>query len=200
MNVYPGTSRLHKRLLMVGLVLLMATLTTSANGATGTVRATPTTTGEHAFDWEIGTWRTSVRVLTNPLSDTEDVWIRFTGTSVVKQLLDHRANVVEFDVSGPAGRIQALNFRLYESGPDRWSSTFANLRDGLLTPSVYGTFDGDVGTFYGTDQLGGRPIEVRFLIIRETDDRARFEQAFSDDGGRTWETNWIAVDRRVGED
>ena len=84
---------------------------------------------KHDFDWEIGTWRTSVRVLADPLSGTEDRWLRFSGTSVVTQLLDQRANVVELDVSGPAGRIQALNFRLYESGTDRWSSTFANLRD-----------------------------------------------------------------------
>ena len=172
-------------------------MTASTSDATGADRTAPDT-GEHDFDWEIGTWRTSVRVLADPLSDTEDQWLRFKGTSVVKQLLDQRANVVELDVSGPAGRIQALNFRLYESGTDRWSSTFANLRDGLITPSVYGTFDHGVATFYGKDQLGGRPIDVRFVITRRGPDRARFEQAYSDDAGETWETNWIAVDRRIG--
>jgi len=153
---------------------------------------------KHDFDWEIGTWRTSVRVLADPLSGTDDRWLRFSGTSVVTQLLDQRANVVELDVSGPAGRIQALNLRLYESGTDRWSSTFANLRDGLITPSVHGTFAEGAGTFYGKDQLGGRAIDVRFVITRRGPDRARFEQAYSDDAGETWETNWIAVDRRTG--
>ncbi len=111
--------------------------------------------------------------------------------------MDRRANVVELDVAGPAGRIEALNLRLYEPQNDRWSLTFVSLRDGLLTPAVYGGFHDGVGEFYGQDQLDGRPIEVRFQIFRQGPDRARFEQAYSDDGGETWETNWVAVDRRV---
>jgi hypothetical protein len=197
MKLYSRATFSQELLLVVGLTILVAALTTSAGGAAGPPRTSPSGSGEHAFDWEIGTWRSSVQVLADPLSDTPDEWLSFRGTSVVKRLLDHRANVVEFDVSGPAGRIQALNFRLYESGADRWSSTFANLRDGLITPSVFGTFDDGVGTFFGQDQLDGRPIDVRFVITREGPDKARFEQAFSDDGGKTWETNWIAVDRRL---
>ena len=135
-------------------------------------------------------------MLADPLSGSEE-WLRFTGTTVVRPLADRRANVVELDVTGPAGRIEALNLRLYEPQADRWSLTFVNLRDGLLTPAVYGGFHDGVGEFLGQDQLGGRPIEVRFQIFREGRDRARFEQAYSDDGGETWETNWIAVDRRV---
>ena len=30
-------------------------------------------------------------------------------------------------------------------------------------------------------------------------DTCHFEQAFSDDGGKTWETNWIATDTRLKE-
>ncbi|MEO7269839.1 MAG: hypothetical protein ABIW49_11600 [Knoellia sp.] len=66
----------------------------------------------------------------------------------------------------------------------------------MLTPSVHGTFDGGVGTFYGDAQLDRRPIKVRFIVERQGPDRAAFTQAFSDDGGATWETNWIALDRR----
>lgn len=71
------------------------------------------------------------------------------------------------------------------------------MRDGLLTPAVYGGFRNGVGEFHGDDQLGGRPIKVRFLISRPSPDEAKFEQAFSADGGMTWETNWMAVDRRI---
>lgn len=123
--------------------------------------------------------------------------MQFDGTSVVRPLMDGRANVVELQISGTAGQIAGLNLRLYEPTAQRWSSTFANLRDGMLTPSVYGTFTDGVGTFYGDDQLNGRPIKVRFIVERQGPDRARFEQAFSDDDGATWETNWIAVDRRI---
>lgn len=152
--------------------------------------------GQRDFDWELGTWHTDVQVLAEPLSETEDQWLRFQGTSVVRPLLDRRANVVELKVAGTTGRIEGLNFRLYEPQAQRWSLTFANIRNGLLTPSVYGGFRDGAGEFYGDDQLDGRPIKVRFLIRRQGADRATFEQAFSADGGTSWETNWIAVDRR----
>jgi hypothetical protein len=153
--------------------------------------------GQRDFDWEIGTWRSSVRVLADPLSESPDEWLHFTGTSKVRPLMDRKANVVEFDVSGPNGSIEALNLRLYEPQAQRWSLTFVNMRDGLLTPAVYGGFHDGVGEFYGDDRLGDRPIKVRFLIVRTSRDEARFEQAFSADGGTTWETNWVAVDRRI---
>lgn len=196
MNLYSGTSSAHKRLLVAVLAAIALLCTTTAASPASTGRAHDTT-GEHAFDWEIGKWRSTVRVLADPLSDTPDEWLRFSGTSVVKRLHDSRANVVEFDVEGPAGHIEALNLRLFESGSERWSSTFVNLRDGLLMPPVHGTFEHGVGTFYGKDTLDGRPIDVRFVITRQGPHTARFEQAFSDDGGVTWETNWITVDHRV---
>ncbi|TDC47098.1 hypothetical protein E1212_25300 [Jiangella ureilytica] len=192
----------HRRILAACLSLLALT----ASAVPGDAAPVPSTAetaaadGQHAFDWEIGTWRSQVRVLAEPLSASPDVWLTFDGTSVVRPLMDGRANVVEFDVRGvrgTTGRIEALNLRLYEPQADRWSLTFANLRDGLLAPAVYGGFRDGVGEFYGDDQLGGRPIKVRFLIERRGPDKARFEQAFSDDGGLTWETNWIVVDRRI---
>lgn len=179
------------------LCVVLAVASSSAAATSGSVTADPSGNGRHDFDWELGTWRTSVQVLADPLSDTEDEWLEFDGTSVVRPLMDGRANVVELRISGPAGQINGLNLRLYEPGAKRWSATFANLRDGMLTPSVYGRFQGGVGEFYGDDQLAGRPIKVRFVIERQGPDRARFTQAFSDDGGATWETNWIAVDRRA---
>lgn len=188
-----------KRLLVTCAAILMVAVV-SSSGAVASVdtsAAAGDRDGQHDFDWEIGTWRTDVRVLAEPLSDSPDEWLRFAGTSVVKPLMDRKANVVELSVSGSAGSINGLNLRLYEPQGQRWSSTFANLRDGMLTPSVYGSFERGVGTFYGDDQLDGTPIRVRFLVIRQGPDRARFEQAFSADGGHTWETNWIAVDTRL---
>lgn len=187
----------YRRILVAGLsAFLLIAMATSGDAATAPA-SSPGADSQRDFDWETGTWRTTVRVLAEPLSDSPDEWLQFTGTSAVRPLMDRKANVVEFEVSGPSGRIEALNLRLYEPQAGRWSLTFVNIRDGLLTPAVYGGFHDGVGEFYGDDQLGGRPIRVRFLVFRQGPDKARFEQAFSADDGTTWETNWIAVDHRV---
>ena len=186
----------YRRILIAGLSALMLIATAASGDAAPPPASSTVADAQRDFDWEIGTWRSTVRVLAEPLSESVDEWLEFAGTSVVRPLLDRRANVLEFEVSGQSGRIEGLNLRLYEPQDSRWSLTFVNIRDGLLTPAVYGGFRNGVGEFYGDDQLGGRPIKVRFLIRRQGQDRATFEQAFSSDGGATWETNWIAVDRR----
>jgi hypothetical protein len=187
----------YRRILVTSLCAIVL-IAMAASGDASTAPAPPAAAdSQRDFDWEIGTWRSTVRVLAEPLSESADKWLEFTGTSVVRPLSERRANVLEFGVSGPNGRIDALNLRLYEPQAGRWSLTFVNIRDGLLTPAVYGGFHDGVGTFYGDDQLGGRPVKVRFLISRQGTDKAKFEQAFSADGGTTWETNWIAVDRRI---
>ncbi|WP_203454616.1 hypothetical protein [Jiangella aurantiaca] len=199
MNTHLKITMPQKRIMVVCMSLLALT----AGAAPGEAAPIPSTAqasvadGQRSFDWEIGTWRSHVRVLANPLSESPDEWLGFEGTSVVRPLMGGRSNVVEFNVQGATGRIEALNLRLYEPQADRWSLTFVNMRDGLLTPAVYGGFHDGVGEFYGDDQLDGRPIKVRFLIVRQGPDKARFEQAFSDDGGETWETNWIVVDKRI---
>jgi hypothetical protein len=189
----------YRRILIAGLsaLILSTTLTAASSDASTSPAPSTAADGRQDFEWEIGTWRSTVRVLAEPLSESADQWLQFAGTSVVQPLLDRRENVVEFRVSGPAGRIDALNLRLYEPQAQRWSLTFISARDGLLTPAVYGGFHDGVGEFHGDDQLGGRPIKVRFRITRPGPDEARFEQAFSADGGTTWETNWFATDRRI---
>lgn len=154
--------------------------------------------GQRDFDFEIGTWATEVRVLRNPLSGKPPVWAEYRGTSVVRGLMDGRANSVELSVAGAAGQIEGISLRLYDPGARRWSLNFASLRDGAMTPPVIGGFGADGrGVFTGEDKLGERPIRVRFVITQVSADEARFEQAFSADNGATWEVNWVAVDRRL---
>ena len=153
--------------------------------------------GGRAFDWELGTWSTHVRLLRNPLSGEQSAWADYQGTSIVKPLLGGRANFVELSVKGPAGAIEGGALRLYNPKTRQWSLNYASLSNGLLTAPVFGTFDrSGNGLFVGQDQLNGRAILVRFVITRPSADKARFEQSYSADGGRTWETNWIAVDTR----
>jgi hypothetical protein len=152
--------------------------------------------GQHDFDFEIGTWATHLLRLKGPLTGSTE-WVEYDGTSVVRPIWDGRANLVELDVAGPAGRIEGLNLRLYRPQSGQWSLTFASSANGLLaTPAIGGLEDGR-GAFYSQEDLDGRGILSRFVISDITPTSCRFEQAFSDDWGTTWEPNWIAVDTRV---
>jgi hypothetical protein len=154
--------------------------------------------GQRDFDWEVGTWATTVRVLRNPLSGEPPKWANYSGTSVIKPLLDRKWNFVELSVSGGSGKIEGGSLRLYNPQSRQWSLNFASLRNGMLTAPVFGGFDGNGrGSFVGQDNLDGRAILVRFDISRPSSTEARFEQSYSADGGRTWEVNWIASDTRV---
>jgi hypothetical protein len=162
----------------------------------GLVGALQPLLGADDFDFEIGTWNTRLSRLVNPLSGSS-TWVEYEGTSVVRKVWDGRANLVELDVKGPAGRIEGLSLRLYNPQSRQWSLHFANSRGGTMSPPVTGEFKNGRGEFYGQETLDGRVIYVRFVVSEITPTSCRFEQAFSDDGGKTWEVNWIAIDTRV---
>ena len=153
--------------------------------------------GSHDFDFEIGTWATHLHRLQQPLSKSPKTWLRYDGTSVVTKVLDGRANLVELKVEGPTGRIEGLSLRLYNPQTRQWSLNFANIRDGQLTTPSVGEFKDGRGEFYNDDTYNGRPIVVRFVITKIGEEQYRFEQSFSDDGRKTWEVNWVAIDTRV---
>lgn len=152
--------------------------------------------GQRDFDWEIGTWKTELRRLAKPLSGSQE-WVEYSGTSVVRKVLDGRANLVELRVAGAAGTIEGVSLRLYNPQARQWSLNYASVRNGALTRPVHGAFHKGRGEFHGQDDLDGKAILVRFVITQITADSARFEQAYSDDGGRSWEINWIATDTRI---
>lgn len=158
--------------------------------------APQTSSGARAFDFEFGTWRTQLRVLIAPLSGSNE-WAEFEGTSVVRPVLDGQANMVELRVEGPTGRIRGASLRLYDPEARQWSLHYANMRTGRMGAPVVGSFSDRRGEFYGHERINGRMVLVRFIISDITTDSVRFEQAYSDDGGRTWEVNWIAVDTRI---
>ena len=162
----------------------------------GTSAATERADGLHDFDFEIGTWKTHVLRLEKPLSGSQK-WLDLDGTSVVRKVMDGRANLVELDVTGSSGTIAGVSLRLYNPDTRQWSLNYASLRSGTLTAPVVGGFKDGRGEFFGLDTMDGKPVFVRFVIACATSDTCRFEQAFSDDGGKSWEANWIATDTRV---
>jgi len=154
--------------------------------------------GQHDFDFELGSWKTHVKRLVHPLSGSS-TWVEYEGTSVVRKIWSGRANLVELEVDGPAGHIEGLSLRLYNPQSRQWSLNFASNSNGILTQPTIGEFKDGRGEFYDQETLDGRAIFVRFVISDVTPDSCHFEQAFSADGGKTWEVNWVANDTRVNE-
>jgi len=157
--------------------------------------------GQHDFDWEIGHWTTQLRRRLHPLSGSDE-WATYEGTTTVRPVWDGRANLVELDVRGAAGRIQALSLRLYNPERGEWSLHSAGASSGEMSPPSVGRFRDGRGEFLSREVFDGRPILVRFVIEpagREGAESWRFEQAFSADEGRSWEVNWIAIDTRAAE-
>jgi len=152
--------------------------------------------GQRDFDVHIGAWKTKLKRLQKPLTGST-AWVEYEGTTVVRKVLDGDANLVELDVAGPAGRIRGVSLRLYRPDSGQWALHFANRATGEMSPPTIGGFKDGSGEFYAQEMLNGRAILVRFVIADVTADSIRFEQSFSDDGGKTWELNWVAIDTRV---
>src|SRR5436190_8660300 len=147
------------------------------------------TTGVNDFDFLVGNWRVHHRRLKERLSGSHD-WIEFEGTCAMQKILDGAGNMDENVLDFPGNAYRALTLRTYDSAKRQWSIWWFDSRNpGHLDPPVVGGFKDGVGTFYAEDTLRGKPIRVRFLWTNLTT-QPHWEQAFSEDGGKTWETNW----------
>jgi len=154
--------------------------------------------GQHDFDFEIGTWKMHLKRLLNPLTSSA-AWVEFDGTSVTRKVWNGRANLEELEMDGPSGHIEGLTLRLYSAKSRQWSLYWANSKDSNLGVPTIGEFKNGRGEFFDQEPSNGRMILVRYVWSEITPDSAHFEQSFSDDGGKTWEVNWIADQMRVNE-
>lgn len=158
--------------------------------------ATPPRDGQRDFDFELGTWKTHVKRRLRPLTGST-AWVEYDGKTVVRKVWDGRANLVELTMDGPAGHFEGLSLRLYNPESHQWSLNFANGAGGQLAIPTIGEFKDRRGEFYDQESLNGRAILVRFIISDITPTSCHFEQAYSDDGGKSWEVNWVADDTRT---
>jgi len=152
--------------------------------------------GQHDFDFEIGVWNTHLKRLVHPLSGSND-WMELEGTTVVRKVWDGRANLAELTTDAASGHLQVLSLRLYDPQARQWSLNTANAHGGSLGVPTIGEFKNGRGEFFDQESFNGRAILVRNVWSDIGADSCRFEQAFSEDGGKSWEVNWIAVDTRV---
>ncbi|GAA2215717.1 hypothetical protein GCM10009850_111850 [Nonomuraea monospora] len=140
------------------------------------------------FDFLTGHWNVVNRRLVKPLSGSDE-WDEFPGRSVATR---HFGGAASFDeIEFPTKGSHGLTLRVYDPETRQWSIYWASSASGRLdTRPMVGAFEGERGVFYGEETHEGRPVRCRFLWTRSGADAARWEQAFSEDDGRTWETNW----------
>jgi hypothetical protein len=152
--------------------------------------------GQHDFDFDIGVWKTHLKRLVHPLSGSSD-WVELDGTTVVRKVWNGRGNLAELETDAASGHLQVLSLRLYDPRARQWRLNTANANSGTLGVPTVGEFKNGRGEFFDQESINGRTVLVRNVWSDISADSCRFEQAFSDDGGKTWEVNWIAVDTRI---
>lgn len=178
-------------------VLLLAQCGVTSAGETETTTAA-LHDGQHDFDFLLGSWKIHLKKRLHPLTASNE-WVEFDGTVVCRTIWNGLAEVEEFNVDSPEKNIfiQGLAVRLYNPKTHQWSIYWANRKNGVFdaAPQI-GQFQNGRGEFYGQDTLDGKAIYVRFTWSNITSPAPHFEQAYSEDGGRTWEVNWITEQTR----
>jgi len=148
------------------------------------------------FAFQTGDWLVRHRKLKDRLVGSTD-WVEFDGTCRAWEVMGGAANVEDQFLDDPAGPYRASAFRRRDPESGLWSIWWFDGRSGQMDPPVQGRFENGVGRFLTDDQLRGRPIQVRFIWSDIKAGSARWEQAFSADGGESWEVNWTMQFDRV---
>ena len=155
--------------------------------------------GRHDFDFEVGTWKAHVKTLVHRLSNAND-WEELDGTVQTSALpLLEGWNESEMRVDSPTThrRIEILAVRCYNPVSRQWSIYGSSVKTGVFDPPVVGEFRNGHGEFFGADTWEGRAVIVRYMWQAVSRDQTHFEQAFSQDGGKTWEVNWVYDGTRI---
>lgn len=183
--------------LVVALLPLRGFTQQNQDAAKSSVQQTPTERdGQHDFDPLIGAWKYHLKKLLHPLTGST-AWAEFDGTGGCFKVWDGRAQLDTIEVDSPTGHIEGLTLRLYNPQSHQWRLYWANSKNGILDPPQIGEFKNGRGEFYAQDILNGKSIIIRFVWTNMTTTTPHFEQSFSDDGGKTWEVNWITDQTRV---
>jgi hypothetical protein len=156
----------------------------------------PENDGQNDFDFLIGSWKVHHRSLKARLKGSTE-WGEFEGEMVSRKILNGLGNLDENIIYWSSGPVHAITLRLFDPGSQEWSIYWSTDQTGILDVPMIGGFKDGHGEFYSQEVFEGRHIYNRFIWSKITATSCQWEQAFSADGGRTWETNWIMEFRRA---
>ncbi len=145
---------------------------------------------EQDWDWLLGSWDVWHRRLKDRLVGSQE-WQEFTGRSAFWHTMGGLGNIDDNSLALPAGDYRGLSVRAFDPKAGSWAIWWLDGRNPEhIDPPVRGGFHGDEGEFIGTDTHKGTPVTVRFRWHEVRSKRPWWDQAFSTDGGKTWEINW----------
>ncbi len=156
--------------------------------------------GQHDFDFLLGSWKYHLSKLDRPLTGSKK-WDEFEGKGRCRPVWSG-AEIDQLEADAPGQHIEGLALRMYNPESHQWSIYWGTRQAGTLAmPPTVGSFDPAKGRgeFYDDEVWHGRAIKVRYLWLNVKTQAPRFEEAFSTDGGKTWETNWITTQTRVAD-
>ena len=172
-------------------------LAAAAAGMPGLAQGTERPAGSMGFDFLHGDWSVRHRKLRKRLAGSPD-WFEFPGTLSVRPILSGLGNIDDNVLRDPQGRYIATSLRLFHPERRAWTIWWLDGRNPAVETPVVGVFSGRKGAFFAQDMWEGRPIRVRFTYEDQAPGRAQWTQAFSADGGETFEVNWIMDFTRSG--
>lgn len=146
--------------------------------------------GQQDFDFNVGVWHTHIQRISDPFSGGTNS-MEMNGTVTVRKVWGGRAELEEIEADGPKGHWEGLTLFLYNPQSRQWSQAFANSKDGTLATPLIGSFKDGRGELYSADTFKGRSILVRGVWSEIKPDSHRYEESYSDDGGRTWHAAFV---------
>ena len=152
--------------------------------------------GRNDFDFLIGAWKVHHRTLKKRLNGSME-WEEFEGDTVDRKILNGLGNMDENLIHSKKGLVHAISLRLFNPDSKEWSIHWSTDVTGTLDVPMIGGFKDGRGEFYSQEVFEGRHIYSRFIWSKITANSCQWEQAFSEDGAKTWETNWIMEFERV---
>ena len=190
---------MHRILVLLGALVLLSCSAVSAQTSSSASKpaGAEARDGSHDFDPLLGTWKYHLKRRLRPLTGSNE-WVEFEGTGVCRKVFDG-AQLDAGEWNGPTGRIVGLTLRVYNPTSHQWRLYWDNQKIGVLDPPQVGEFKDGVGEFFAQDTINGKTILIRFHWTNLDTSTPHFEQSFSDDGGKTWEVNWITDQTKVSD-
>ena len=170
--------------------------TSALAGASAPTPAAITRDGSHDFDFDFGVWHTEITRRLHPLTDSTET-MKLSGTVTIRRVWGGKAQMEEIEADGPKGHWEGMSLFLYDPAAHQWSQTFIGSAHGVFSPGFVGSFQDGKGELFQTDTLDGRSVLVRATWSDITPTSHKYEEDYSDDGGKTWDLSFMAIKTKL---